>query len=68
MGFFFGRQAGGEIQRKKNLDGELRREEEEEGDLQTCTSIPPLNLIVIQAICPPICDMEYEVWRVLGAP
>lgn len=47
----------------------LRREDEDEeeaeGDLQTCTSIHTLNLVVIQAICAHICDMELEVLRVM---
>lgn len=51
-----------EIQRKKKKSGPHAatggggRDE----DLQTCTSIATFNLIVIQAICPQICDIQHE--------
>lgn len=43
-----------------NLDCMLGREAGGEGGLQTLTSIHKINLIVIQAICPQICDMDHE--------
>ena len=54
--------------REKNLDHMLEREEEaeEEGYLQTCTSINTLNLIVIQEMCPQICDKDICDIEVLG--
>lgn len=55
--------------KKSNLDSMPRRLEEEEGDLQTCTSRPATNRIVVQAICPVkgTCGVEGAAWTFVNA-